>query len=495
MEVAEVVPGEPPRILATDREVTRLGESVFRNGILSQEAIDASCAVLARMAEQIRKLDVAGMRVVATSAVRDTRNPSAFLQRASQAIGAPVETISGREEARLVQMGLQNRWPQNGKRILILDIGGGSAEIISSEDGRMRDAFSKPLGAVRLREIFLKSDPPAPRELHQMDEYIGEKLASAVRRFGRSRWERAIATAATASAVVSAVNRVPRVKRETADRLRAATPEVRKLLRKLAPLDIAGRRKITGIGPRRAEIIVPGTAVLLHFLEGFGFPFFYYSAAGVRDGIIADLAQRGVGNELARLSREQRHEVEQMCRRYGTPVEHGRKVADLAHALFLGLQSLHGLGAKYGKLLEAAAYLHDIGHYVSDLSHHKHSYYLVANSDMPGFTNRERELIANLCRYHRKALPAPYHDNYQPLSAEEKKALGLLMPLLRLADNLDRSHEQRIEAMDCQVQNGQVVIRLSASLDIDLEQWAAERTAELFRQVYNVPVVLSRVAA
>jgi exopolyphosphatase/guanosine-5'-triphosphate,3'-diphosphate pyrophosphatase len=161
-------------------------------------------------------------------------------------------------------------------------------------------------------------------------------------------------------------------------------------------LDLAERRKATGIGPKRAEIIVPGVSVLLRVLEDFRLPCLYYSAAGVRDGIIADLHARGVGRELAQLSRDQRKEVEQMSRRYGVALPHARKVAGLAHTLFTDLQPLHQLPPHFGKLLEAAAYLHDAGHFVSDSNHHKHSYYLVNNSDMPGFTNRERALIANL---------------------------------------------------------------------------------------------------
>ena len=186
MEAAEVVPGQPARVLASEREVTRLGESVFRTGSVGEEALKATCAVLARMAGVYRKLDVVGVRAVATSAIRDTGNQKAFLARASEAVGAGVEIISGREEARLIHLGVESNWPQPARRVLIIDIGGGSAEIVAAEAGRLRESFSKPLGAVRLREIFLKDDPPAPLQLHQMREYIQAKLDTAVRRLGRS---------------------------------------------------------------------------------------------------------------------------------------------------------------------------------------------------------------------------------------------------------------------------------------------------------------------
>ena len=495
MEAAEVVPGQPVRVLASEREVTRLGESVFRAGSVSEDAIRTACTVLARMCGVYRKLDVVGVRVVATSAIRDARNQKEFVSRASEAAGAPVEIISGREEARLIHLGVESNWPQTGKRALILDIGGGSAEIIASEGGRLREVFSKPLGAVRLREIFLKDDPPTPRQLHQMHEYIREKLASAVARLGHTGWDRVIATSATASAVASAVARVQRSKRDEVDRLRVSTSQVRKLYERIAELNLVGRRAITGIGPRRAEIIVPGVAVLLEFLTEFHVPAVFYSRAGVRDGIIADLAARNVGAERSRLDREQRREVEEMSRRYGVSLEHARKVAQIASLLFHALQPLHKLPAASGKLLEAAAYLHDVGHFVSNVGHHKHSYYVVANSDIAGFTERERVLIAMLCRYHRKSLPGAVHNAFQTLSAEERRTVMMTIPILRMADKLDRSYEPRIQGVECHLRDGQVVLQVHSRGDVDLEQWAAERVDETFRQIYNRSVTVEKARA
>ena len=230
-------------------------------------------------------------------------------------------------------------------------------------------------------------------------------------------------------------------------------------------------------------------SVLLHFLQEFHLPAFYYSRAGVRDGIIADLAARNVGAELSRLTRDQRREVEEMGRRYGVSLDHARKVADISNLLFTALQPLHGLPPACGKLLEAAAYLLDVGHFISAVSHHKHSYYVVSNSDMAGFTDRERILIAALCRYHRKSLPSPLHSPYLALSEEERQRLLMMIPILRLADNLDSSGEQRISAVECRVrEGGGVVLQVRASGDIDLDQWAAERAGEVFQQIYHRPI-------
>src|SRR5712692_6045107 len=229
MQAAEALPGPDGktsiRILVSNRQVTRLGESVFRSGFIGKEAIESTCEVLSQMAAAYRKLDVAGVRAVATSAVRDAQNQWEFLQAASQALGAPVEIISGKEEARLIHLGVQRRWPHPGKRLLILDIGGGSAEMILSEHGRLAEAYSKPLGAVRLTEVFLKSDPPSPEELHRLETYIQEKIAPAVEQIGRV--DRGIATSATAATVVCAVHHLPRSRRDEADQRRVKVAEAK----------------------------------------------------------------------------------------------------------------------------------------------------------------------------------------------------------------------------------------------------------------------------
>jgi exopolyphosphatase/guanosine-5'-triphosphate,3'-diphosphate pyrophosphatase len=497
LEVAEVIGGNAPRILASERQVTRLGASVFREGRVSAESLDLLCGVLANMAITWRRHDVLSIRAVATAAVRDARNQAEFLARTSTALGTDIEIISGAEEARLIHLGVQSRWPHPKERFLIIDIGGGSAEIILSDDDRICTAYSKPLGALRLQELFLKGDPPGAAELLRMSEYIEERIAPAVREIGRKRIDRVVATSSTAAAVISAVSRIPRTRRDEADRRRATAAQTRRLFKEICAVDLKRRQKIVGIGPRRAEIIIPGTAVLLHVLEAFRMPSLYYSAAGVRDGVIADLVARGAGRELSRLSTEQRTVVEGMVERYSVPMRHAQKVARLANDLFHDLQSVHQLAPPLGRLLEASAYLHDVGHYVSDTRHHKHSYYLVANSDMPGFNLIERGIIANLCRYHRKNMPAPEHDNFQNLSAEDRRAVSVLAPLLRLADSLDRGNGQKVRSAECTVSDKEIVVQLhsSPSAAIELEMWAAGRLDSLFRQIYGRKLTIQRVTA
>lgn len=491
---AEVENSGEIRVLESARQVTRLGESVFRGGFISAEAMESLLAVLEDMVAAFRRHDVLAARIVATAAVRDAGNREDFLDRCAEIAGQPVEIISGQEEARLIHLGVESRWPHPNERILIIDIGGGSAELIEAQSGKLLQAFSRPLGAVRLHSTFLReNDPPSADDLRRLNEFIDEKLAAAARKISKGAFVRAIGTSASASAVVCSINRIPRTRREEADRRRASLTQIRRLYRDMAGKNLDQRRRVTGIGPRRAEIILPGAAVLTRALETFSVPALYYCSAGVREGIVKDLADRGAGQERSRLDREDRNLVEQFGKRFGVDLPHARKVAQFAREFFARLEPLHRLPPQYGRLLETAAYLRDVGHAISDTSHHKHSQYIVANSDLPSFTDLERLIVAMLCRYHRKSMPAQRHEDYQALPPEERRAILLLSPMLRIADALDRSRDQRIESVEAEIRPGGVYLSLHARRDAGLEIWAVERAAGAFSQVFNKALTAAAV--
>jgi exopolyphosphatase/guanosine-5'-triphosphate,3'-diphosphate pyrophosphatase len=493
MMAAETERGGPLKVLAEDRQVTRLGESVFRTGSIDPAALEYLCGVLTRMVAAYRPLGVLAVRAVATAAVRDASNGEDFVQRVSSVLGQPVEVISGQEEARLIHLGVETRWPHPDERILIVDIGGGSAEIIEAEHGLMKAAFSRPLGAVRLHSVFLQSDPPAPEDLRRMGEFIEEKMAVVSRRIDKGGFVRAIGTSASASAIVCAANRIPRARRPEADRRRASLAQIRRLYKALATMKLDERRKVVGIGPRRAEIILPGAAVLSAVMEHFQISQLAYCSAGVRDGILRDLAERGVGRERTRLDNEQRLQVEQFARRFGVDLRHARRVCIFARELFQALEPWHRLSPEQCRLLEASAYLRDVGHAINDMSHHKHSQYIVANSDIAGFTDLERLEVAMLCRYHRKAMPGARHADFLQLPPDRQRVVLLLAPLLRIADALDRSRDQRVAGIQCELRPGMFCLTIEASEDTGLEQWAVERAAAQFRQVYQKPLTVASV--
>jgi exopolyphosphatase/guanosine-5'-triphosphate,3'-diphosphate pyrophosphatase len=492
MLAAECIPGSPARALVSDRQVIRLGESVFATGTLSTNAIDLACDVLRAMAAAYAKFNVAAVRAVATSAVRDASNRDEFVARASEAAGVSVEIISGQEEARLIHMGVQASWPHPNERVLIMDVGGGSAEFIVGENGELREGISRPLGAVRLTEVFLKHDPPESLELHRLTQFIDERFELAKHRLNGWKFDRMIVTSATAAAIVSAVNAIPRSERDNADRLGATRGQVRQLFRELTVRNCSERKKVPGLGPRRAEIIIAGVAAFLRVMELLDIESIYYSTAGVRDGIIADLAARGVGRELTRLSPPQLRQIEAMGLRYGVDLAYASRVACISAQLFDSLHSLHGLPPEHGKLLETAAYLHDVGHFISDTGHHKHSAYVVLNSDLPGYTLAERQIISQLCRYHRKSLPVTRHEPFRALPPDARRAVQLMTPLLRIAIGLNTSKDGRVREVECRLHDKGVTLNVIGEEDVDLEIWAAERAAESFVQTYSVPLAVQR---
>ncbi len=490
MLTAEVAPHQPMTVLAADRQVVRLGADVFTEGRLSAAAMELSFQVLQRMATEYRRHDILAIRAVGTAALRDASNRADFLSRAEEILGTPVEVISGLEEARLVQLGVQTTWPHPKQRVLIVDIGGGSAELILAEGGHFVEAFSKPLGALRLTEMFLKGDPADPRELARMQRYIQERIEGPLARWRDSSIHRLIGTSSTAAATVCAVNQVKRSRREEADRMPATARQIGDLFQQISIQRLSERAKVTGIGPRRAEIIVAGVAVLNEVLRGGRLPRLYYSAAGVREGVVADLAHRKVGLEKARMDADQRRLVRAMAKRYGLSIPHVNKVSELSTMLFEGLRTIHRQAPPLGRVLEAAAFLYNIGHFVNEAKHHRHSLYLVANSDMPGFDDRERAMIANLCRYHRKSTPQLSHEPFQGLLPEDRRAVELMIPLLRLAVALDQSQQQRVERIETQALENAVELRIFSAWDADIEQWQAGQVSAVFQQYYGKPLVV-----
>lgn len=278
-----------------ERQVTRLGEGVFgKRGKISRSALKETCVVLRRMKRSCEIHDVQEFRAVATSAVREAKNRLEFTDIAEEILRCPVEIISGDEEAHLVHLGIHARWPQLRKRErpLIIDLGGGSAQIIHGASPKVVEKLSRPIGSVRLKQKFLKHDPPKKREIRALTDYIDEKLAIVIERVSPTSISRLLATSGAAAAVVCAINEV-RVDRDEADRLSAPYAQVETLFERVSTMDLAHRRRIRGVGRRRAEVLLPGIAVLMAIMRSFGKDELTYTSAGVRDGIITDLSMRG----------------------------------------------------------------------------------------------------------------------------------------------------------------------------------------------------------
>jgi exopolyphosphatase/guanosine-5'-triphosphate,3'-diphosphate pyrophosphatase len=288
--VADVDPLGGLQPVHESRQVVRLGEGVFRGGALESTAMDHACDVLEEMSFAARHLDVVALRAVGTAALREATNSPVFVPRASAIIGVPLEVISGDEESRLVQRAVARTGRRSEEPTLVVDVGGGSAQLIVSEPASVVSAWSLPLGAVRLTSMFLRTDRPTPSDVTRLVAHVRAHLDAPLRQVRRAGVSRMVATSATAGALVCAARGIKRSLRHEANGETATVAEVRELFERLARTDSAGRAAMPGIGGRRAEIIVAGAVVIREVLSGVGLPGLEYSTAGVREGVVFDLA-------------------------------------------------------------------------------------------------------------------------------------------------------------------------------------------------------------
>jgi len=271
-----------------DREVTRLGEHVFRTGLLSPEAMSETIKVLRRFHRAVQEAGADSVRIVATSALRDARNSPAFLEWVRSTTGWKVEIISGLEEARLIHLGLVSNLRMTVSPVLMVDLGGGSCELTVSSKGHIRETVSLPLGAVRLTNEFLRHDPPRRSELRRLRAFVEREIGRVA---GRSFWTRpkaVIATSGTAASLAAVCHGLYKTKgaREAA----VSRSQMKRIAKMLVRMPIDQRRKLSGVGPRRAEIIAAGAVVYAELLERCQLGGFRYSPLGLRDGLLAQMA-------------------------------------------------------------------------------------------------------------------------------------------------------------------------------------------------------------
>src|ERR1700729_3299265 len=353
------------KLLHEDREVTRLGASVFESGVVSPEAMASTLLALKRFYRAVKLHSADQVRAVATSALRDARNAQAFLAWVKSETGWEVEIISGLEEARLIHRGVMGE-PGTQGRCLLIDVGGGSCEISLSEHKRIKETVSVPLGAVRLTEEFLHTDPPSKEDIARLKQFIARELRRAERRVQPLRVQTIIATSGTAAALSEASHLVEKQRSGKKSPI-TLTQNVRKLTEKLTKMTNEARMGVQGVGPRRSEIIVAGAHVFAELLEGYSLPGFRYSTMGLRDGILAQmLAEQDSRTSVHQeFERERWQAVEEACRRYGIDPRQAEPVRQHAAQMFRDLAAVHELPAEFQTWLEAAAMLRDIGKFLN----------------------------------------------------------------------------------------------------------------------------------
>jgi len=469
-----------------DRVVTRLGESAFRFGTLSPEAMEDTVKVLRRFYRDIQNFSVDQVRVVATSALRDAPNSAAFIAWVHSATGWKVETISGLEEGRLIHLGVLANTALGATRALLIDLGGGSCELTLSEMGHIREMVSLPLGAVRLTEEFLAHDPPRSVEIQRLRKGIAEELERVRKQLTGAKVKTVLATSGTAAAISDAAQ----VVEPSGSRSRAGYVSRSALVRlaeHLAMLDVKERRKVPGIGPRRAEIIVAGAYVFAELMQRCGLPGFRYSPLGLRDGLLAQMLADHDQATLPRrqIEAERGDAILAMCKQYRVDLKKAEEVRRLAGQLFLELRRVHALPPEYEGWLEAAAMLHEVGTFVNRSGRHRHTYYLIANSEIFGFTPGQRLVIAALARYLGKTRPNPADSPMRVISQVDEELVPKAVVLLRLAKAMSHGTKGSIINVTAEVYRERVMLKLTAKEGAELEVWMLSKERAHFREVFG----------
>lgn len=471
-------------VIHTDREVTRLGESVFRTGLLSSDTMAHTIQVLRRFHKASQSHGVNAVRVVATSSLREARNSRAFIDWVRSATGWKVDIISGLEEGRLIHLAVvANMRTAASARVLLFDLGGGSCELTTSIAGQIQHMVSLPLGAVRLTREFLRHDPPKKNELERLREFVAEEIARFQGRATAADVHMAIATSGTAAALAGVYTSRVESKPTTVPRM-----AVVKLVAELAKRTAAGRATMPGIGTRRAEIIVAGAVVFAELLTRLKLPSFRYSSLGLRDGILTQMAadyDRHTSFQK-QIESQRRDALVKLGKHYEVDLKFAERVRDLAVKLFAGLKKVHQLPPEYEEWLVAAAMLHELGAYVNRAGRRRHTYYIISHSEIFGYTVHQRQIIAAIARYVGKSRPSPDARPMRPLTAEEKQFVPKAVMLLRLARALQQSRRGVVTDVSVRVQAETVSLQLTAKQSgADLELWALNKERPYFRAVFG----------
>jgi exopolyphosphatase/guanosine-5'-triphosphate,3'-diphosphate pyrophosphatase len=475
------------RPLHEDREVTRLGEGVFSSGFLTPESMAETVKVLRRFHRATQQIVTDSVRAVATSALRDARNSQAFLEWVRSATGWRVEIISGVEEARLIHLGLVSGSRVDSDPTLMMDLGGGSCELTVTQGGHIRDAVSLPLGAVRLTNEFLRHDPVRKGELKRLRGFVTREVNRVVDRIATAKIKNVIATSGTAAALAAVASHLRKgVNRQ---RLMVSRAEMSRIAKRLARLPVAERRKIEGIGPRRAEIIVAGATVYHELLERLHLKGFRYSPLGLRDGILAQMAADYDRSTRSgrQIESERWESIMKAVSHYHIDRKHALDVRDSAALLFSALRSVHQLPPEYREWLTAAAMLYEVGDFLNRNGRHRHTYYIISNSEILGYTPQQRRMIAAIARYLGKSRPAMEDVPMKAIDGADRPDVQKAIVLLRLARALNLGRSRAVEKVRVAVRSGEIKLTLvpRRRMGVDLEGWAIEKERDYFREVFG----------
>lgn len=492
MVLAEIGKNLSYKIVDRIKEMARLGDGTFASQRLSQEVMDRGLAVLKRFSILAKNKGFDTILPVATSAVREAKNGGNFIKLVRNELGLRVRVITGEEEARLIYLGVRHSMDLSDSPAMIVDIGGGSVELMACTPKRLKFVRSLKLGAIRLKDQYLKTDPPDKKMVQRMERAVSQSIKKSLLKKKGLSLRSLVATSGMVGnlAEIIYLARTGRALSQI-DMAMLDLKEIKEVELLLRTKDTEGRLKIMGLDPRRVDTLYPGVMVLRVLMECLGAHQVRISDKALREGVIYDFVQQhheGLKAEQE-IPNVRRRQILLLARRYQYPKVHSHHTAKLALSLFDQTKSIHGMGEVEREWLEYAALLHDIGHHIQENQHHKHTYYLITHADLPGFSSDEIGILANVARYHRRVLPKVGHQGFKLLNTEQRKTVLGLSAILRIADGLDRSHFSVVKGIKANVGKS-LRLQIAFRNDPELELWTTERRKKLFEKIFHCQVEL-----
>jgi exopolyphosphatase/guanosine-5'-triphosphate,3'-diphosphate pyrophosphatase len=484
--VVEVPVGGAHRVIDDEKEMTRLGAGLDATGVLDTEAVERTVIALKAMMDIGRSLGVTDVRAIATEAVRRAANGQEFVDRLLSEAGLKIEIISAEEEGRLVWLSAASLAKEMASSAVV-DIGGGSVEVVQALGGEPVDIVSMRVGARVMTERFVTADPVSDDSFKKLKRYVRKALGCSVAPLEPS-MPVLIGSGGAVTSIAAVVAGMRGRRYESLHGLHIERSEVMQLLGILSHTTTEQRLAMPGMPPERVDIVLAGTLVLAEVLKLFSAGGVLVNARGIREGIVLDtLASDGAVDPVSDYMRS----VRDVGARYRYDRHHAEHVTELALSLFDQLTEPLHLDPSGRRLLESAAMLHDIGYYIAYDRHHKHSYHLILHSRLPGFTQRELAMAAAIARYHTKALPKRGHESWTAIEPADRATVRKLAAILRIADGLDRGRGARVESVTVSDDGAITHFDLETSADLHAELYGVEKKKDLFEETFGRTVELS----
>jgi len=480
------------QIIDTIRRPVRLGQDVFNNGKISAAQAGAALDAMLEFRRLIDAQGVAQVAAVATSAVREAANGAAFVARVQKEADIDVQVIDSNEEARLIITALLERMNLDGLAVVHIEVGGGSVELSLIENCEIRFSLTHKLGAVRLMQ-FLTSCNYSQEKL---DGIIQEYIEITHKRLRHSlqsqKVDRFVATGGNIDSIVWLLEETGwgPVEQDEGCR-RIAFETLLKVIDELAQRSFSERVEELHLRPDRADVILPAARVYLGFAKMAKARWIYAPGMGVRDGLALELFKKEEHSHKSWKYRQLISTIKALGEKYEYDRTHAEIVTGYSLAIFDALKERHDMSPYERQLLEMAALLHDVGYFINTSQHHKHSYYLIAASDIVGLSAPDKLLVANIARYHRKSAPKEQHDNYRGLSSKDRKIITRLAAILRVADALDREHAPKAMQLAVAMGDKKMVINLPPVKDRSFHRWTTSLKGDLFAETFGYQVEIA----